>query len=387
MRGGRNCGQSGGENRASPKSKSPNPGTGLVIILLGCFLSLFSGPFLTPLFCGYPLSPTLGSQTETEALERILTLAADYCKRLYGASLYYVCQEDVRESHISSVERSSPYGPLTLETSSWSRHWVYDYQLVRTPLGLSEVRTLIEAEGEKKKEPGARLETEDFDFKTVILGPNGMFGAENRGAFNFALTEEHTLEGEEVLVVKATPKEGVQVRVLYGTAWLRLRDGAALRVDWDKKSMRNVSSLDEETKTQRKIPELIFRSDYGFEKNGLRFPSRYSISLEQREPTPQKLLFSPEEKKKTAIQVEVVYSDYKFFTVEVEVKDSGPGLEADRSVPAVAEGFVLGLAAAAERHPVPRFVFKTVGGFDRDAALDPNRATRPSLGIFNQADR
>jgi hypothetical protein len=229
----------------------------------------------------------------------------------------------VRESHITTVERSSPFGPLTLETASWSRHWVYDYQLVRTPLGLSEVRTLIEADGEKKNEPGARLETEDFDFKTVILGPNGMFGAENRAAFNFALTEEHTLEGEEVLVVKATPKQGVQVRVLYGTAWLRLRDGAALRVDWDKKSMRNVSALDEETKTQGKIPDLVFRSEYGFEKNGLRFPSRYSISLERREPTPQKLLHSPENKMKTATQVEVVYSEYKFFTVEVEVKDSG----------------------------------------------------------------
>jgi len=325
VRGGKDCGQSGGESRASPKgeSQSHEPRARLIFILFSCCLALFPSLSLPFAFSGYPLSPTLGSQTETESLERILALAADYCKRLYGASLYYVCREDVRESHISTVERSSPYGPLTLETSSWSRHWVYDYQLVRTPLGLSEVRTLIEANGEKKNEPGARLEIEDFDFKTVILGPNGMFGTENRGAFNFALIEEHTLEGEEVLVVKATPKRDAPVRVLYGIAWLRLRDGAALRVDWDKKSIRNVSALDEETKTQGKIPDLVFRSDYGFEKNGLRFPSRYSISLERREPTLQKLLHSPENKMKTATQVEVVYSDYKFFTVEVEVKDSG----------------------------------------------------------------
>ena len=323
MRGGKDCGLSRREIRSSPKTKSPpvKPGTRLIFVFLVSCLALFLGPSLPSAFCGCPLLHVLGSQIETESLERILALAADYCKRLYGASLYYVCREDVRESHISSVERSSPFGPLTLETSSWSRHWVYDYQLVRTPLGLSEVRTLIEADGEKKNEPGARLETEDFDFKTVILGPNGMFGAENQAVFDFALTEEHTLEGEEVLVVRATPKEGVQVHVLYGTAWLRLRDGAALRVDWDKKSMRNVLALDEETKTQGKIPDLVFRSEYGFEKNGLRFPSRYSISLERRDPAPQKLLHSPENKMKTATQVEVVYSDYKFFTVEVEVKN------------------------------------------------------------------
>jgi len=121
---------------------------------------------------------------------------------------------------------------------------------VRTPLGLSEVRTLLEEDGIKKDEPGARLETEAFDFKTVILGPNGMFGTDNRGYFDFALLDEHTEEGEEVLAVKATPRKGVEVRVLYGTAWLRLRDGAALRVDWDQESMRNISALQEETQVR-----------------------------------------------------------------------------------------------------------------------------------------
>ena len=288
---------------------------------LVCCLALFPGRALPSAPCGYPPTPSLGFQAEAELLERILTLAADYCRRLNGASLYYVCREDVRETHISTVERSSPYGPLTLESSSWSRHWVYDYQLWRTSLGLSEVRTLIEEDGKKKNEPGARLETEDFDFETVILGANGMFGAENQSAFDFALTGEHTLEGEEILVVKATPKKGVQVRVLYGTAWLRLRDGVALRVDWDKESMRNVSAIDQETKTQGKIYSLAFRSEYGFEKSGLRFPSRYSISLEWKDPESQKLLFTPEDKKKTVTEVEVVYSDYKFFTVDVEVKN------------------------------------------------------------------
>jgi len=322
MRGGKGCRLSGGEIRGLPKNKPLRPGASLIIVSLGCCLALFPGPSLPSAFCGYPLSPTLGFQTETESLETILALAADYCKRLYGASLYYVCREDVRESHISTVERSSPNGPLTLETASWGRHWVYDYQLVRTPLGLSEVRTLIEEDGEKKNEPAARLETEDFDFKTVILGPNGMFGAKNQGAFDFALKGKEPLEGEDALVVKATPKRDVPVRVLYGTAWLRLRDGAALRIDWDRESMRNVSILDVETKKQGKTSNLVFRSKFGFEKNGLCFPSRYSISLERRDPAPQKLLHSPENKMKTATQVEVVYSGYKFFTVEVEVKDS-----------------------------------------------------------------
>jgi hypothetical protein len=238
------------------------------------------------------------------------------------ASLYYVCREDVRESHVATLERSSPFGPTTLDVSSWRRHWVYDYQLVRTPLGLSEVRTLIEEDGRKKNEPGARLETELFDFKTVIFGPNGMFGAKNRGDLDFSLLDERTIDGEEVVAVKAAPREGVEVHVLYGTAWLRLRDGAALRVEWDKESMGNIAALQEETENRGKVPSLVFRSEYGFEKNGLRFPSRYSISLEWRERDTPKLVQSPEARMKTSTEVEVVYSDYKFFTVEVEIKQS-----------------------------------------------------------------
>jgi hypothetical protein len=119
-------------------------------------------------------------------LQRVLDLAEDYCRRLDTASLYYVCREDVRESHVATLERSSPFGPTTLDVS--------------------------------------------FDEKT--------------------------------------------------------------------------------------------RSEYGFEKNGLRFPSRYSISLEWRERDTPKLVQSPEARMKTSTEVEVVYSDYKFFTVEVEIKQS-----------------------------------------------------------------
>jgi hypothetical protein len=323
VKGGAYSGLGSEEICRSTKSKSLSPSlkTSRAFVDLVYCLALFAGLGRPPTFLGRPFSASPVPQAETKLLQRILDLAADYCRRLNNASLYYVCREDVEESHVAAVEVSSPHGTPTLESTSRNRHWVYDYQLARTSLGLSEVRTLIEEDGQKKNEPGARLETGDFDFKTVIFGPNGMFGAESRGSFNFALTGERMLDGEDVLLVKATPNRGGNVRVLYGTAWLRLRDGAALRIDWDRESMKNVSFLEVEAQNRGQVPDLGFRSDYGFEKNGLRFPSRYSISLEWSDPASPKLLFSPENKFRTATRLEVVYSDYKFFTVEVEVKD------------------------------------------------------------------
>lgn len=54
-------------------------------------------------------------------------------------------------------------------------------------------------------------------------------------------------------------------------------------------------------------------------------------------------------------------------------------------VGAVAERFVVGLAAATQRHPVPDFVGLAVGGNDGDAAAYPDGAAHLFGRVFNQA--
>jgi len=56
-------------------------------------------------------------------------------------------------------------------------------------------------------------------------------------------------------------------------------------------------------------PQIISFSEYGFEKNGLRFPSRsYTDQAYLRKDRGR---FS-------SAEISVVYKDYKFFTVETE---------------------------------------------------------------------
>ena len=61
----------------------------------------------------------------------------------------------------------------------------------------------------------------------------------------------------------------------------------------------------------RLTPEITLIAEYAFEKNGIRFPSRYQIIEAYRDRRQARIMFS---------RTTVEYEDYQFFTVETEVK-------------------------------------------------------------------
>ena len=63
---------------------------------------------------------------------------------------------------------------------------------------------------------------------------------------------------------------------------------------------------------ERAVPQIAFVSEYGLEKNGVRFPTRYRITEAYRDRRGN-VLFPQSE-------TVVVYEAYKFFTVETEVR-------------------------------------------------------------------
>jgi len=53
---------------------------------------------------------------------------------------------------------------------------------------------------------------------------------------------------------------------------------------------------------------------------------------------------------------------------------------------AIAEWFIVGFSAAAQRHAIANFVGSTIGGGDRDPTADPERAPCFNIGVFDQND-
>jgi len=250
--------------------------------------------------------------------QTLLAAAANYCRRLQDAALYFVCKEEVRErlspavlSRSSIIQDTGPSGRSGV-TSGGSGHiseWTYDYQLVRREGRAEETRTLIKEDGKARREENAKLSTVRFGHGNVILGPVGLLGAAAQRLHDYGIVKEMEMDGEAVVILDVRPK-GEEASSLYGKAWVRRRDGAVLKIEWVPTSLGNYEELVKFARQRGAVPRISFASDYGFEKNGLRFPSGYSVT--------EAYLMTG--KMRTVSITEVSYKDYKFFLVRTEVK-------------------------------------------------------------------
>jgi hypothetical protein len=241
----------------------------------------------------------------------VLAAAAAYCRDLETASLDFVCRETVRERlGADFVPQTAILGRgVIAQHLDLIRDWTYDYQLVRREGWTAETRILLEEDGKPRHEERAELRTDRFVHKLVVLGPVGLFGEEAQGRHDYVVVQETEQEGEPVLVVNVRPK-GQDASSLYGKAWVRPRDGAVLKIEWEPASMGNYAAIEAFAKSLPATPSIKFVSEYGLEKNGLRFPSTYEVVEAYR--TPSRTI--------TASRTSVEYKDYKFFEVKVKTE-------------------------------------------------------------------
>ncbi len=252
--------------------------------------------------------------------ESLMRATADYCRRLQGAALRFSCREEVRE-RISKL--LTPRAQITRDTAPEQRRvaivgdadlnrvWVYDYLLVGRAGGYEESRVLLDDNGTRKRVENARLATLRFEHGNVLLGPVGLLGEQARRDHSYRVTKELDLEGEPAVILDVQPK-GEAAGSLYGKAWVRIRDGAVLKIEWAPASMGNYGKIEAFAEAIGAKPKLMFTSEYAFEKNGLRFPSAYSVT--------ESYSGIPGRTRLTLSKTDVIYADYKFFLVETEVK-------------------------------------------------------------------
>jgi hypothetical protein len=267
-------------------------------------------------------SPGVHSQSRPADIAAILERCAAYCDKLSRSVLDFVCAERVVEtiadirvarpvvsgSGSRAFYFSRPWGSVDKRTRS---KYLYDYQLVRAKSGeITETRVLLEENGRKVEEKEASLKTRIFVYKYVVMGPVGLLGRAEQENFDFSVVKETTLKKQPVIIIQAAPKPGAAGNVLYGKVWVRQSDAGILRIEWQPESMGNYEGIEEMARELGMKPRLSFISEYDFEKNGLRFPSRYEI-----EEAYSSKVRAPLVRSKT----EVTYDAYKFFTVETGV--------------------------------------------------------------------
>jgi len=257
---------------------------------------------------GFP-GPSPGKEIDQTRLPKILEEVAAYCRVFSSASLNYVCLEEVTEliyRPYRKLPRAS-YDPLY---TTQRHHFIYDYQLIQKDYDINEQRILIEENGIKTNIKDAPLKVDRFHYKHIILGP--LLMDEYWQEFHdYRIIERDRLKKEPCFVIEAVPKSGIRGDHLFGEFWVSERDSKVWRMEWNQESVDNYEQIEETAKMLKARPQIKLILEMGVEEKGIRFPSQYA----QRENYVNKqgaLLIRSE--------TTVNYKNYKFFTVETEVK-------------------------------------------------------------------
>lgn len=262
-------------------------------------LAIFS-PGTHPADCISTVKFDIQGQDDSERLSAILKKAETYCRRLDRAALDFVCLEEVTEMTRHFTPKTDVY--------------LYDYQFIRKDDKVKEQRNLISVNGKKTDIQDSSLNTFMFQYKNVLFGPVGLLSKTWQAYHDFKFIGEDTLDKEEVVVIEATPGANLDRPHCYGKLWIKEDDGSVLKIVWDQRSLGNFKSIEDWAKTHDAVPEITAYSEYGFEKNGIRFPSRSYT---------ENAYIDKNNRKFVSAEISILYKDYKFFTVETEIKYDG----------------------------------------------------------------
>lgn len=227
----------------------------------------------------------------------------------------FVCRERIAEWFRPSAQPARTYlGTRRIFLGARESHqYIYDFQLIRDRDGVvRESRTLLKLDKKDVHIPDAPLKTHSFWHAKVVMGPLGIVSRVSQAKHDYAVVGRSKIRGEEVLVIAATPKPGVWLPHLFGTIWLRRTDAGIVKIEWNPASIDNYEGVEKTAESLGLTPDLLVTSEYAFEKNGIRFPSRYTVKETYRR--------GKSGARYGISEVDVIYDQYKFFTVETDVK-------------------------------------------------------------------
>ena len=218
-------------------------------------------------------------------------------------SLHFVCKEKITED----IFKGDPFF-----REGGRNIYIYDYQLIRKANKFVEQRILIEENGQKRNTLDAQLKTKRFHHKYIVFGPIGLLIQDQQKNYEYKILKDVTYKKEKALILEASPKSLNGINALHGKIWIRKKDFAILKIEWNQESLENFEEIEKAAEKLEAKPEITFISEFGFEKNKIRFPNKYSVEE----------MYIPHVGGEGFIwsQTTVIYDSYKFFTVDTKVK-------------------------------------------------------------------
>jgi hypothetical protein len=265
----------------------------------------------------------------------ILKTSRDYCRRLELAALDFVCIEEVTEVIDRSKDELAPTGsiqpppdpawrsgsysrPLNLNNSLSTRSTgrtkvenivINDYQFVRQAGEVKENRVLLELNGKKARPKETVPKTQAFQYSDILLAPIRLLDERFEEYYSFHLLGQETAGGVEAWILEVVPRLTSASPYLGAKVWIKTEDSSVVRIEWNPSTFGHYDAILARAESYKAEPEVRSYTEFGVEKNGLRFPS-VDFTEEAYRDADGKLFV----RAKTGI----IYRAYKFFTVETK---------------------------------------------------------------------
>jgi len=272
--------------------------------------ALLAGLFLLSTASAGPAGPA--QQPPLLELDDLLDRAAAYCDRLSRTALDFVSRERVdewlypRAGIVPSFTRRQVLSVGPRE----NRTFLSEYQLVRDRSGsIRETRTTLKNGRRIPSAQGNPSGTHIFTYSGIVMGPLGLLSSEAQRERVYRIVREEKVGKDKAVVIEVLPKPGVRLTDLIGRIWLRGGDAAVLKIEWEPTSIENYAEVEKTAARLQMAPLIVVTSEFAFEKNGIRFPSRFTI----------KESYKRGGRRFQRSEIDVVYDRYKFFTVETHV--------------------------------------------------------------------
>jgi hypothetical protein len=261
-------------------------------------------------------------------LPALLDSLAEYCRTLEGAALDFVCLEKIVEIFDPKLDVKPPVEyplenlvnltnidrlkALSIRYPPKKDSYLYDYQCIRKNGILTERRTLLKENGRKRNEPDAELKTSVVQYQNILLGPVGIFSSRNQPLYDYEMVGRSRMRRGAVVIVEAVPiRDTPSSNVLFGKAWIDPAGADILKIEWSPKRVGHFERFRRRGEDYGLEPSLTLTSEFEIAKNGLRFPTRFIA---------QEAYMAKSGRSFTRSTTTVHYTDFKFFTVEVEIK-------------------------------------------------------------------
>lgn len=231
-------------------------------------------------------------------LDKILKKTAAYCKYLNTGLIHFFCNEVIHEESARGFGNSR-------------QSMTYEYQLIKEKDKITEYRVQLEFNGIKDRREDVPLGTGKYQYEYLIYGPIAFFQKSVQDRFVYRIIGEEILNGKEVVVVEAIPLKKDTWKLLCGKIWLSAKTHAVLKIEWHPKFLVNnfYQSLESARRLNKDL-YVEFYSEFGIERHGIRYPSKYRI---------KEFHVSEEGKRKRTAGLDVDFKKYRFFSVGTSV--------------------------------------------------------------------